>query len=222
MSLDEAKRRLEILKQEMEKKKKQKTKSKKTSKKATSLDSKIGDLEVSISKQMLDMLFKKIWSLDTNQNIELDAQMMEIYQQEIGQHPLLIDSQKLFNSIRDNSYFKLESGKLLSYKEFRQTWQSYCGSGKMYILSGRKEFVKFLTNKYKMNWVTSDGKSLKEGTFQMLYRLEREPKAIERIVQEISFNQHKFIDEKTLENYIFQFRKSITKLIKEQLLSFEA
>ena len=91
----------------------------------------------------------------------------------------------------------------------------------MYILSGRKEFVKFLTNKYKMNWVSKDGNLLKEGTFQMLYRMEREPKAIERIAQEISYNYKNLIDQGHLRSYLYQFRKSITKLIKDQLLTFE-
>lgn len=226
MSLDEAKRKLEQqLKLEMEAKKKRskqtKAKSKKTSQRALSLESKIGDIDVAISKQILDLLLEKIWTLDNSNNDELDISIKKIYQTEIGQHPLLIDSQKLFNSVREQAFFKLNSGKLLPYNEFRQTWQNYCGEGKMFSLSGRKEFVKFLTNKYKLNWVDQNGYLLKEGTFQILYRLEREPKAIERIAQEISYNYGSLIDEKRLDNYLFQFRKAITKLIKEELLSFK-
>ncbi|UYP47254.1 hypothetical protein NEF87_003539 [Candidatus Lokiarchaeum ossiferum] len=226
MSLDEAKRKLEQLKLEMEEKKKKgnktKAKPKKTKSKSSSLESKIGEMDVAISKQILDLLLDKIWTLDNIENEALDKDIKEIYQNEIGQHPLLVDSQKLFSLVRDQSFFKLRSGKLLSYNEFRQTWQNYCGAGKMYILSGRKEFVKFLTNKYKMNWVDQNGQLLKEGTFQLLYRLEREPKAVERIAQEISYNYNLLIDDKRLDNYLFQFRKAITKLIKKELLAFKS
>jgi len=83
----------------------------------------------------------------------------------------------------------------------------------------RKEFVQFLTNHYKPNWVKSNGTPLSEEEFQILYRLEREPRAIERIIEFIEGNYFNFVQKDSMEEFLNKIRTLVAKIIKDQLLN---
>lgn len=131
---------------------------------------------------------------------------------------LKFDRQLLYQRIRNESYFQLTSDLRIPYSNFRKNWQQLIKPyPELKMSSPRKEFVQLIKNSLKSRWVHEDGTPLSEGEFQILYRLEREPKAIERIVEYLESNWLNFIIKKDLEIFIREIRRSITKIIKESL-----
>jgi hypothetical protein len=132
-----------------------------------------------------------------------------------------MDIAKLYSKIRDNVFFILNSGKRIPYNEFRQSWQQYVGPGlDIDFNPKRREFVQLLTNRFKPLWVDSEGIPLSEGLFQMLYRIEREPKAIERLFEFLEESYFNVMNDQDKRAFFTKIRIQITKIIKEDLLDF--
>jgi len=184
--------------------------------------SNIGDISIQVSKPYIDGLFQKIWTLDLYDNKEIDEKMMEVFKAEARQFPIQLDKALIFQTVRNNAFFKLKDGKLIPYETFRQKWNAYVTSGQLPALGGkRKEFIQFMTNKFKTNWVNGQGIMLSEEEFQILYRLEREPKGMERIFDYIEDNFFRLIESKAMDSYLKQMRMAIAKILKDELMNFE-
>ena len=185
-----------------------------------SIQANIGDLTLLLTQQHVNDLLAKIWNLDFHTYKELDLAIRKYFDEEGKRQKILLDKSAIIDSIRSTAFFKFPDGNMLSYNTFRQDWQYYVGPDKPLNLPGkRKEFVQFLTNHYKPNWVKSNGTCLTEEEFQILYRLEREPRSIERILEYIEANYFTFVQKDSMEEYLTKIRVTIAKIIKDQLLN---
>jgi len=232
MSLDETRKRLEELKRlEEEKKKRKKERAKRSpedggggreprSPKGGQIQGKIGSVAISFTPELLDQMLAKIWTLDNLQNPGLDHALLDSIQAHPGDFALPLDAQKFFVKARENVFFKLSDQKRIGYQEFRQTWQQYCGPGmEVEFHPRRMEFTQLFTNRYKWRWVDAAGAPLSEGMFQMLYRIEREPKALERLVGLLQENYLAIASGPELQAFLAGLRARIARLIKEDLLN---
>ncbi|WP_457558082.1 hypothetical protein [Candidatus Harpocratesius sp.] len=229
MSLDEIQRILEERAKADKIKKKSHRKKKATKKKTPPISTKkkqdkasimlqIGNLNVQIDKKTLETLFQKIWELDLAENFELDDAIYSYFNSSKDRIRLKFDRKLLYQRIRNESFFQLSSDLRISYFEFRKNWQHLIKPyPELKMSSPRKEFVQLIKNNLKSRWVHEDGTQLSEGEFQILYRLEREPKAIERIIEYLETHWLNFIEKKDLEIFMREIRQSITKIIKESL-----
>jgi hypothetical protein len=237
MSLDEIRRQLEEKKQrEIEKKQKdqERAKAKKLAKENqlketrrvensidSSIQGNIGSVKILFTQDLLNLILQKIWDLDKTENSVLDNAIIDLIQKRPADFRVNMDITKLYSKIRENVFFVLNSGKRVPYNEFRQSWQQYVGSGlDIDFNPKRREFVQLLTNRFKPHWVDSEGIPLSEGLFQMLYRIEREPKAIERLFEFLEESYFNVMNDQDKRAFFNKIRIQITKIIKEELLDF--
>lgn len=226
MSLDEIQRMLDAQKKaakkkqaKSKKKRSSSAKSKSTSQFAESLEFSIGAFQAHITKPILEELLQNIWNMDQLDQQPLDDAIYAYFSNEKDQIRLHFDRKKMYKQIRDRAFFQLSPDTRVSYYDFRKNWQSLIlPYPKLHLSSPRKEFVQYIKNSLKSRWVYQDGTPLSEGEFQILYRLEREPKAIERLVEYLESNWLAFLKKEDLELLIRDIRLSITKIIKEKLL----
>jgi len=232
MSLDKIRQQLEERKraeqiklvQEEERKKRRKEnkqiqKSERTED-SPSLQGNIGSLSISFSQELLNRILSEVWELDNSVNTSLDSAIYDFFAQHPVEIKMPIDKRRFFTKIRNDVFFVLNSGKRMKYEEIRMTWQAYCGHGMdIDFKNQRKEFVQLFTNRFKAHWVDGNGFPLSEGLFQLLYRIEREPKAIDRIFDFIDDSYPELINEQELRTYLTHLRFRIAKIIKEELLT---
>lgn len=240
MSLDDARKKLEELKRLEEERKKKKKELKerqknritveegerpvRTSRAAlrqepsqSSIQGSIGSLNVILTQEIVNQLLQKIWIMDDLENSAIDDQILKMIKEHPSEFKLPFESQKLIQQAREKTFFMVDSSKKLPYREFRQSWQQYCGPGLPIDFDPqRREFTQLLTNKYKQHWVDEKGIPLSEGMFQMLYRMEREPKAIERLFELIQNSYMELMSETELRTYFKHLRKNIAKIFKDQ------
>lgn len=240
MSLDDARKKLEELKRLEEERKKKKRELKERQKQRPLSDpiekpirmtrstshqenlqgsilGTIGSLNVILSQEIVNQLLEKIWNMDDIDNPSIDEQIIKMVKEHTSEFKLPFESQKLIQHARDRTFFMINSTKKLSYREFRQNWQLYCGPGLPIDFDPqRREFTQLLTNKFKQHWVDEKGLPLSEGMFQMLYRMEREPKAIERLFELVQNSYIELMSEVELSAYFKRIRKNIAKIFKDQ------
>lgn len=187
----------------------------------TSIQGHIGSVKISFTQELLNQILQKIWDLDKFENASLDNTIIDLIQKRPTDYKVNVDKTKLFAKLRENVFFVLNSGKRIPYSEFRQTWQQYVGTGlDIDFNPKRREFVQLLTNRFKPHWVDGEGIPLSEGLFQMLYRIEREPKAIERLFEFLEESYFNLMAEQDKRAFFNKIRIQITKIIKEELLDF--
>lgn len=235
MSLDEIRKILEERERKKQLDNTQNKKNKETSKKRTRSKKKssgskkpkkseeisfnIGEMTLNIKRNIFQDLLQTMWQIDKPIHSELDKTVMKYFDSAKNQLPLKFDRQKLYQKIRQNSYFQLSHSQRIPYHEIRQNWQTLIQPyPDLKMPSPRKEFVQLIKNSLKSRWVHQDGTPLSEGEFQILYRLEREPKAIERMVEYLENNWMEFVKEESFQYFVQNLRINIAKIIKEELL----
>jgi hypothetical protein len=185
-----------------------------------SIQGQIGQVSISFTQNLLNLILQKIWSLDNYQNPALDLAILELFKKNANDFKIDFDTRKLFTQIHEQVFFVLNSGSRIPYLKFRQTWQQHCGPGlDIDFNPKRKEFIQLLTNRFKPHWVDNDGNPLSEGAFQMLYRIEREPKAIERLFEYLHDHLLDLVKDTEFQDFLMRQRRIIAKLIKEDLLN---
>jgi hypothetical protein len=233
MSMDEMRRKRQLLEDQRKKKEEEKKRRKAARRKGTSgktsagsnliteMEAVIaGNMKLHITPTHINNILTHIWKLDDYSNDALDTTIANNFETQALQYRLPLDKSMIINQIRSQAYFKPPSEFPIPYTEFKMKWRDYVGENKEIEYKGsRKEFVQLMTNRYKNYWVQSNGNPLPEDVFQLLYRLEREPKAMERIFEYMEANYFSLIKDDTLGQFLRQMRINISKIIKEQLMN---
>jgi hypothetical protein len=239
MSLDELRKkqeelRLQKAREEEERKKKREDAKKRQKERKTDVNSiqrtssgarsgdlqgNIGSFSISFTQELLNSLLQKIWYVDSLENTSVDNQLITYLQTHPSEFDLRIDTQSMLNKARKHVFFVTNNGDRIPYDEFRQRWMDFWQELTYEYTPKRKEFVQLLTNRFKNRWVDQDGHHLSEEIFQLLYRMEREPRAVERLLGFTQSNLIEVIPERDLRTFITRIRALVSKTIKEDLLN---